>query len=98
MYTVGTAKLTIELFRLCTRHRIRLVNRRNVPIHCLDLIFALLDRKAEEIIAIGKCAKLLERDLCIRTRGCLNIALHIEIEPRRRRTFRHSGTLRLTRA
>ena len=81
MHAVRSAKLLIELFRLCACHRVSLVNRRDIPIHRLNLVFTLLDRKTQEIIAIGKCAKLFKCDLRIRARGRLNIALHIEIEP-----------------
>ena len=81
MYAVRSAKLLIELFRLYACHRVGLVNRRDVPIHRLNLVFTLLNRKAEEIVFIRKRSELFKCDLRIRTRGRLNIALHIEIEP-----------------
>ena len=75
-------------------YRIRFVDGGDVPFHRLNLIFALFNGKAEEIVVISKIAELFKRDLGIRTRHCLDIASDIEIHPYRRRPFFQSGFLR----
>ena len=96
VYAIGTAELFIEPLRLCSCNRIALIDRRNVPLHCLNLVFAFFDRKTEEVITIGESAQLFEGNFRIGARRCAEVALHIKIELRGRRAFRERRLLRLT--